>query len=413
MKSTIILLVFILITDLLWANDPNNVVNGTVVKINTTKLDSANVRSIASLLQNIPAGTAATTIEITIDNNRSDSLVEKSDITGLKIKNVYHKSFFKERDKSIAVGFENFVLLDNNGFDALNDQFIQSGRLVLFVNGKVLPRIKLSVYDADKKILSFDWVRSDSLTKYLSQSYITKLVFRVSNATVGIGYFDETTNKWVQISSLGSCKIDMIKVFAILLVVCWFLSLVVFFICFGSKTNLLRKGIKPNSQFSLSLAQFAFWTIIIFTSYFYLWIATFELVTIPQSTLVLLGITAFTTAGSRLVDIRKSKESAIPSSGFFTDLLSEDDLGLSVHRCQLFLVTIMFGTIYFVNVFKLQALPDFNDSLLWVIGISSGTFVGIKTVERTPQTGNQNPQGTGAGTTSQSSMGSKSDNPLT
>jgi len=350
-----------------------------------TEYDTANIKSMITYLEGLLKSSMK--FEIYINNQPIANKPAKPKIDSAVVSSIFHQSMFKEQHDMVAIGFENYFVIEN--FKKFKSTYLDStsdkSKLVLFVNGKAFPQIPIRLFDESKKNISFFWNRNDSLTKIFFQSNITKFKFRIKNATIGFGYLDTTNKKWVEV---GKKQVDMlyvIKRYAIVTVVIWFLFLV-FFACYlGKKTNLIREGKSMENRYSLSLTQFAFWTVIIFTAYFYLWIVTFELVKVPDSTLALLGITTLTAAGSKLTDIRKTSKSIKKSESFLTDLLSEDEVGLSVNRCQMFLVTLLFGVIYLINVFSQQAIPDFNNSLLWLIGISSGAFVGIKSVDRTVQ----------------------------
>jgi hypothetical protein len=363
--------------------------------------DPSAIHAIVSALENQPKSVSIANNGLS--TNKTDS-INKACCTmhcndTVIVDKVYHISFFKPRIGSAAVGFENYFRIKDFGNlkkNYLDQSAGDKGKLVLFVNGKPFPGVKLRLFDESKGTISFLWMRDDSLTKVFSQSFISKCSFRINNATLGFGYYDQQSKKWVQVGNQTIKTLYVIKRYAIAMVVVWSALLIFCVYYFGRKTNLLRSGVDNSSPFSLALTQFAFWTVIIFTSYFYLWIVSFELVAIPDSTLALLGITAMTTAGSRVVDIRRAYVPGRKSQGFITDLLSEDEVGLSIHRCQLFLITLLFGGIYIFDVLRTQSLPDFNNSLLWLIGISSGTFIGIKSVEgKTPTPPAANPATTG------------------
>jgi len=355
-------------------------------QLNVQSTDPSAIRAIVSAMENQPKNGSIANSKLAI--NKTDSL-SKSECNmhcndTVIIEKVFHISFFKQQGGSAAVGFENyFKIKDFKNFkkNYLDQSSSDKGKLVLFVNGNPFPGVKLRLFDESKGTISFLWMRDDSLTKVFSQSFISKCNFRINNAILGFGYFDQQSKKWIQAGKQTIKILYVIKRYAITMVLVWSLLLIFCIYYFGRNTNLLKVGIDTTSPFSLALSQFAFWTIIIFTSYFYLWIVSFELVAIPDSTLALLGITAMTTAGSRVVDIRKAAIPGRKSQGFITDLLSEDEAGISIHRCQLFLITLLFGGIYLFDVLRTQSLPDFNNSMLWLIGISSGTFIGIKSVE--------------------------------
>lgn len=328
-------------------------------------------------------------IQTANQNNKQAKLSEQLDIVALndtfRIKEVYHYSFFRKRKNAAAIGFDNYFELDN--FPLFKKEFLvldqnDKANLVLFLNGKPLPDIKLQFFNETSGTINFMWERSDSLTKSMIKSYIAKFHFKIKKPSLGFGYYDNQKKQWVQVANKAIGTLDVLKPYAMMLVGLWLLFLIFVFYRLGRKTNLLKTGVDMDSPYSLSLTQFAFWTVIIFSSYFYLWVVDLELDKIPESSLVLLGITAATTATSRVVDLNDTQRTKKrPTKQFFSDLLTEGNKGYSVHRCQLILVTLMFGIFYIFEVVRLQELPDFNGSLLWLIGISSGTFVGLKSVE--------------------------------
>ena len=69
------------------------------------------------------------------------------------------------------------------------------------------------------------------------------------------------------------------------------------------------------------------------------------------------------------------------SKGFFTDILI-DAGGVSFHRFQIVAWTLALGFIFLAQVFNYLMMPDFNATLLGLMGISSGTYLGFKFPER-------------------------------
>jgi hypothetical protein len=66
-----------------------------------------------------------------------------------------------------------------------------------------------------------------------------------------------------------------------------------------------------------------------------------------------------------------------PSENFFADIL-RDDTEVGLHRFQLAPWTLILGIVFVVDVTRSFAMPDFNDTLLTLMGISAGTYVGFK-----------------------------------
>jgi len=139
---------------------------------------------------------------------------------------------------------------------------------------------------------------------------------------------------------------------------------------------------KENPPYSLSRTQLAFWTLIITIAYFTSWFKTGEQVIITTQVLILLGISAGTTLTARLIDNhdiqnRPSRHQDSQSQGFLMDILS-DEQGLSIHRFQNVIFTIIIGSYFLYKVSINNAFPDIDENLLVLMGISSGTYLVIK-----------------------------------
>jgi len=167
--------------------------------------------------------------------------------------------------------------------------------------------------------------------------------------------------------------------------------------------NAAKMGITdPKAPFSLARTQLAFWTIIISSSFLYALIKhSFEIPELNNVNLILMGISVATTASGKLIDDSQKKaqdpgkltddspknapdlSQNYPSEGFLTDLLSDKN-GVSIHRLQNVIWTLIVGVIYIQYVFKVQNLPDettITTNLLILMGISTGAYIGLKTQE--------------------------------
>ncbi|HXD32539.1 MAG TPA: hypothetical protein VN643_15565 [Pyrinomonadaceae bacterium] len=69
------------------------------------------------------------------------------------------------------------------------------------------------------------------------------------------------------------------------------------------------------------------------------------------------------------------------SKGFLQDILS-DASGYSFHRFQIFAWTIVLGIMFVSSVYNSLAMPDFSTTLLGLMGLSSGTYIGFKFPEK-------------------------------
>lgn len=74
-------------------------------------------------------------------------------------------------------------------------------------------------------------------------------------------------------------------------------------------------------------------------------------------------------------------DSTLVSKGLLRDLLS-DGSGYSFHRFQIFAWTIVLGIMFVASVYNRLTMPEFSATLLGLMGISSGTYIGFKFPEQ-------------------------------
>ncbi|MBN9297731.1 MAG: hypothetical protein J0I41_11995 [Filimonas sp.] len=138
-------------------------------------------------------------------------------------------------------------------------------------------------------------------------------------------------------------------------------------------------------SFSLSRAQLGIWIVIITCAYAYLALCKYWGISIVfnNTALALLGISAATAAAGNVID--KAQESNecrhqnTPSQGFLYDILSDQN-GVSIHRFQNVVWTLIAAIIYIckINNTACGFLPDLDNTLIALSGISNATYLGIK-----------------------------------
>lgn len=65
---------------------------------------------------------------------------------------------------------------------------------------------------------------------------------------------------------------------------------------------------------------------------------------------------------------------------FLYDILSDGD-GMAFHRFQILVWTLILGAVFVVGTYRTLAMPQFDDTLLALLGISGGTYLGFKLSE--------------------------------
>jgi hypothetical protein len=80
-----------------------------------------------------------------------------------------------------------------------------------------------------------------------------------------------------------------------------------------------------------------------------------------------------------IAEIRSAFPNAIGAEhkSFLTDILS-DEAGVSFHRFQLFVWTIILGLFFVISALGRLAMPQFSETLLGLLGLSAGAYLGFK-----------------------------------
>jgi hypothetical protein len=168
---------------------------------------------------------------------------------------------------------------------------------------------------------------------------------------------------------------------------CAFLTLLLFgvFQLVAYRSDLLRDaGANPvtgRRPFSLSRSQMALWFFVVIVSFLLLWVETGRTDTMPLSVIAMLGISAATAISAAVIDSSARRmPAAVPSRNFFIDIIS-DEQGVCFHRFQMAGWTLVLAVVFFYTVFTELRMPDFDASMLLLMGISSGTYLGYKIPE--------------------------------
>lgn len=190
-----------------------------------------------------------------------------------------------------------------------------------------------------------------------------------------------------------------------------------------------------NGPYSLGKSQMAFWGLLVALSFAGIWFVTFTMERIPPQVLILLGISgatglgavviggsknanALTDAQAKIAALREEQQ-RISAGGlaaavanqtrvkeikteleklnkqlgdvqsppvdteckhFFRDICGDQN-GLSLHRLQVVVWTVMLGVVFVYSVASMMSMPEFSETLLILLGISNGTYLGFKIPE--------------------------------
>ena len=167
-----------------------------------------------------------------------------------------------------------------------------------------------------------------------------------------------------------------------------------------------------NPSYSLAKTQLAWWTFIILSSYLVIYCVTGEMPDLSTTSLALLGISAGTTTLSGLITPAGSEPAAPVSAsrGWLTDILS-DEHGVSMHRLQKVIISLLMGYFFVRSVYKTVAMPEWTTNETLLLAVSSATYLGLKWQENRPSAGTVTPGGapvTGPALTSVAPSGASS-----
>ncbi|MEA2564021.1 MAG: hypothetical protein QOH06_5525 [Acidobacteriota bacterium] len=342
----------------------------------------------------------------------------------------------KLRD-TIAVKIENLPTLLN--LERCLDQLGTQRDIILYLDRRPLPDVVAAPpNDPGKRVLMFPLERTEK-----SRDVWTYLLGRPGlddrEVEVSVGINDQF--------ALGSDADVDLRVIPRGWFTVWVLIFAVFLIGFfllARRSDLLRDPVKApygaRPPYSLSRTQAAWWFFLVLASYLLIGMVTGDFfTTITGSTLVLLGISAGTAAGSAFIDASKSsrisnaqdsaratvlwseiqtlgQETAAlqttvqtnvdpakaqeladkeamrmeklsmyrkltnQSESFLLDLLS-DSGGVNFHRFQALAWTVVLGIIFGCHVYRDLAMPQLSETLLGLMGISSATYLSLKIPE--------------------------------
>src|SRR5581483_10540852 len=298
-----------------------------------------------------------------------------------------------------------------------------ASKLVLFINGLAVA----DVHPLRESPLTFILNRTEKSNEIWRLLLGWPIVGDVRNLTVGFGLPDGPAlySADARLETLpGHMLFGWLVILAVLLGG--------FFLC-AIKTSILRDG-TPDPQapagskgtYSLARTQAAWWLFVILASYMIIGVATGDFLTsINGTAVVLLGIGAGTALGGAAVDVSKDtpknraattaakeKVSALAagapegaasmadeqgrearaaaqsqymklmgvSESFLKDILSDAN-GVSFHRFQMVAWTLVLSAVFVEQVYENMAMPTFGPVLLGLLGLSAGTYVGLKIPE--------------------------------
>jgi hypothetical protein len=331
----------------------------------------------------------------------------------------------------LYVGFQNLkAWMDNNPGRASD--------IALVLNGQVIRGIPPLGPDNTYKYLRFDLTRLEDEQDTSKQNRLEwnalmsdlrdDNVLHVRVATGGNAPF------WGPEEKVAFQVLPRYSWVALILLAALLLS----FIVLARKSDILRDSPSVNGikqSYSLARCQMAWWFFLVAASYCYLWTVLRNRESLTPGVLILTGVSAGTGLAAAVIDANKRQQrdqlaqekdqltaslttlpaaistvpagstaaaqlaaeqqqksarlievnsdlAALPSpvgksESFLLDIL-RDETGISFHRFQMMAWTIILGLVFVSSVWSDFTMPDFSVTLLGLMGISSGTYVGFK-----------------------------------
>ena len=296
--------------------------------------------------------------------------------------------------------------------------------VVLFLDGRALSNVgPASDFVPGTSKLQFDLRHSDA-SRDVWTHVLGRPRFEPRSVEVSVGIAGRFA-----IPSGATIQLEPLPVGQVLLWLALFAVLVVIFWKLARMSTILRDpiampeaGKKPS--YSLARTQAAWWFFLILASYLFLGIVTGDFSSsITGTAVVLLGLAYGTVLASSAVDsnsdteeARQADEAAIgkleaeieklgqelsqadgdsdakakiaakkikigrirsENTHFLTDILSDVN-GVSLGRFQHVGWTLVLGVVFVWEVYRDLAMPQFSETLLGLMGISAGTYVGTK-----------------------------------
>jgi len=310
-------------------------------------------------------------------------------------------------------------------------------RIVLYLNDRALPDVVAEPpLDPVAGVVMFPLKRTDG-TREVWTHLLGKPTWTPRTVRVSLGLEDQ-----FGIQSTAELQLKVLPVPGFVSWLAIFIALLGGFLALAWQSNVLRDGNAPliagaTKPWSLARVQAAWWFFLVLASYLLIGFVTGDYTTsITGSSLVLLGISVGTAISSVAVDmskdtpanaaqeraarerltaelntlhaqiaqfdvasadpataaehqirteVRNTRQSQLrrlnhQSESFVTDILSDAN-GINLHRFQMAAWTLVLGVVFVMQVFRELSMPMFDETLLGLMGLSSATYIALKTTE--------------------------------
>jgi hypothetical protein len=158
------------------------------------------------------------------------------------------------------------------------------------------------------------------------------------------------------------------------------LGVAIALVVYARRSDMLRDGPSidgARQPYSLARVQMAWWFFLLVVGYVFIWMVTGERDSIAPSLLGLVGISAATALAAVAV---KRPSNGVPrtTAGLWRDLVTDDRGVVALDRFQVVVWTLVLGGVFLNSVLGDLTMPEFSATMLALMGISSGTYIGFK-----------------------------------
>lgn len=169
------------------------------------------------------------------------------------------------------------------------------------------------------------------------------------------------------------------------------------FCALAARTSMLMERVTsaqapPALRFSLAKVQLALWFFAVFGAFLVIWLVTGNFNTINSSIVATLGISVGTALGDAYIKSAKPMAESGDAPGpaapapdrtsarFVRELVSDGE-GYSIYRFQMLAWTVALVIVFLADVYDDLVMPSFGPELLYLLGVSSGTYVAHRVPE--------------------------------
>lgn len=339
---------------------------------------------------------------------------QPSTAPGYKITDVYNLAFKDHKEKRRRAGIGDIIIVEVQNLKSLlrkakcqdtNNTMLENCKeqdIALFLEGrkinKILPESGVPEIEGDKGTLQYHLQRNldndEAWADLLGAPLSSGNLYSRERTSVSVGLENEYPIEKGLEMNLTRVHWDP-RLLGLLIPI----AMLAWLFWLAPRTDLLRdigeaplegqlndKRKQAKKPFSLARCQMAFWFFLVIISFLFIWLITGAFDIITGSVLALIGISAGTALGGAAIDAGKNpvNQELQPqvSTGFFNDLLTDENGSFSFHRFQMFIWTIVLAFLFVSSVHSRLSMPEFSATLLALLGISAGTYLGFKLPEK-------------------------------